>query len=617
MRKTSIKPLSTIKSKKNISRLIAVGASAGGLEALKTFFANLPQGDNNSYVIIQHLSPDYKSMMGELLAKSTNLVIEEIKNDMEILPGRIYLIPPVNNLVLENNKLCLQEKPKDHTLNLPIDLFLQSLATTKKEKAIAIILSGTGSDGTRGIRAIKEKDGLVMVQDPNQAKFDGMPKSAINTGLVDYVLPVEDMGNELKNFLNATADLNYTEDDIEYDDQTLSKILLLVDKQTGLDFSEYKSSTLVRRVARRVNVCKCSSLGDYFVLLQSNPDEVEILSREFLIGVTKFFRDTQVWQILEEQVIPELVASKENGETLKIWDVACSTGEEAYSLAMFLSEEMERQGKDLEIKIFATDIAQKHLEIGGKGIYSESIVADVEQHLLDKYFTNKSQGYLLAEKIRRMVIFSKHDVLKNPPFSNMDMVLCRNLLIYFQPVIQKKALDVLHYSLKENGFLVLGTSESVSSHREFFTDIDRKWKIYRNATPRKKLNPEELRSSASRSFQKKVSVTNKTPGSRVQKQIRHEKFVHEFNETILEQFGGASVFVDSKYNILQAIGEFKKFANLPTKGFSIDLLEMLSSELKQVIQSTVKKAKERNEKIFYKNALYNEEDETRAVDIII
>ncbi|QED36567.1 PAS domain S-box protein [Antarcticibacterium arcticum] len=597
------------------SRIIAVGASAGGLEALKSFFQNIPTGDMNSYVVIQHLSPDYKSMMGELLAKSTKLKIEEIKDNMEILPGRIYLIPPVNNLVIENGMLHLLDKPKDQKLNLPIDMFLQSLAEFKKEQAIAIILSGTGSDGSRGIRAIKEQEGMVMVQDPEEAKFDGMPKSAIHTGLVDYIVGVEEMGAELQNFINAPVVLHFTEDDIEYDENTLAKILHLVNEKTGLDFREYKHSTLARRVARRVSVCKCSSLKEYLLLLESNPEEIPILYREFLIGVTKFFRDSRVWDILRDEVIPALITPKKDGEVLKIWDVACSTGEEAYSLGMLLNEEMERQGKNLDIKIFATDISKKHLDIGSLGIYSESIVADVEMHLLQKYFISKSKGYQVVEKVRRMVIFSKHNVLKNPPFSNMEMILCRNLLIYFQPSIQKRALNVLHYGLKENGILVLGTSESVQTHREYFEDVNRKWKIYRNVNPRKRLNAENLHSSPSRLLENVPSgrqreIKPTTSGSK-------QKFYAELSEAILEQFGGASVFVDSEYNILQAFGEFRKYASLPVNGFSINLTDMLGQDLKHIVQATVKKAERINQKTIYRDASFQHNGEMKGLDLLV
>jgi two-component system, chemotaxis family, CheB/CheR fusion protein len=597
------------------SRIIAVGASAGGLEALKAFFSNLGDDDVNTYVVIQHLSPDYKSMMGELLAKSTSLIIEQIKDNMEILPGRIYLIPPVNNLVIENGMLHLLDKPKDQKLNLPIDMFLQSLAEYKREEAIAVILSGTGSDGSRGIRAIKENEGMVMVQDPQEAKFDGMPKSAIHTGLVDYVVSVTEMGAELQNFINAPAVLHFSEDDIEYDEDTLKKILHLVNESTGLDFREYKHSTLARRVARRVSVCKCATLNDYYTLLKETPEEIPILYREFLIGVTKFFRDSRVWDILRDEVIPDLIKNKKDGEILKIWDVACSTGEEAYSLGMLLNEEMERQNKKIEVKIFATDISQKHLNIGSQGIYSESIVADVDMHLLQKYFISKSKGYQVIEQVRRMVIFSRHNVLKNPPFSNMEMVLCRNLLIYFQPSIQRKALNVLHYGLKEGGILVLGTSESVHTHTEHFEDISRKWKIYRNVNPTRRMNAENLHSTSSRLLENlPVKPTRERRQSAPNGQ---QKFLSELSDAILEQFGGASVFIDSDYNILQAIGEFRKYASLPVSGFSINLKEMLGPELKHIVQATVKKAEKENQKTIYRNASYEHQGTLKGLDLMV
>jgi len=598
------------------SRLIAVGASAGGLEALKSFFEGIPAKDNNSYIVIQHLSPDFKSMMGELLEKSTDLSIEEIEENTEINPGTIYLIPTTSNLILQNGQLQLVDKPKGQKLNLPIDMFLQSLAQFKEDQAIAVILSGTGSDGTRGIKTIKEKGGLVMVQNPTQAKFDGMPQSAIQTGLVDYVLKTEDMGKELQKYINAPVVLHFTDDDIQYDEVTLSKILNLIHEATGVDFTEYKHSTLARRVARRVNVCQCESLSEYYNLLKTQPNEIPILAREFLIGVTKFFRDLPVWDIMEETVIPEIIAGKVNGEKLKIWDVACSTGEEAYSLAMYINEELERHNKKIEVKIFATDISQEHLDIGGLGIYSESIVADIEPSFLQKYFITKSNGYQAVEKLRDMIIFSHHNIIKNPPFHNMDLVLCRNMLIYFQPSIQKRALNVLHYSLKENGFLVLGTSESISSHSESFEVINRKWKIYKNTLLRKSLNAEVLHSSTNnRPRTKSNARLISNPRPQVSSAI--QKVSNELNEAILEQFGGASVFIDSEYNILQAIGEFRKYASLPVNGFSINLLDMLSSNLKHIVKASVKEAVNKNEKVVYKDATYSHQGENKNLDLIV
>ncbi|MFZ0489339.1 MAG: chemotaxis protein CheB [Salegentibacter sp.] len=600
---------------KRQARIIAVGASAGGLEALKSFFQNIPGNDTSAYVVIQHLSPDYKSMMGELLQKNTSLPIVEIADGMKVEPGHIYLIPPKNNLLLEDDHLRLTEKPKDQSLNLPIDMFFESLAKQRKEQAIGIILSGTGSDGTRGARAIKENDGMIMVQDPEQSKFDGMPQSAINTGLVDYVLPSDDMASELQNFLTAPSVFHFEDGDVTYDQTELMKILHYVDQRTGLDFREYKHATLARRVARRVNVCKCKSLAEYFSHLKSKEDEVGILYREFLIGVTKFFRDPTVWQILRKEVIPEIVRSKESGETLKVWDVGCSTGEEAYSFAMILFEEMERQKKKLELKIFATDISDKHIELGSKGVYPESIVADVPQELLLKYFLNKTTGYEVVEKLRRTVIFSRHNVIKNPPFSNMDMVSCRNLLIYFQAAIQKKALNVLHYALKKDGILVLGTSESVQSERDSFEEIDRKWKIYKNVQPSTRLKSGLAHSASTNLFENSTNRETKKSGS--QPSPARQKLGDELNASILEQFGGASIYIDSEYNILQAAGEFRKYANLPVSGFSINLLDMLGADLKFIVQTSLKKALKQEEKIYYRDAVFKHDGKDMGVDVIV
>ena len=596
-------------------RIIAIGASAGGLEALKSFFDNISETDKNAYVVIQHLSPDYKSMMRELLRKNTNLPIVEITDSLKLQQGHIYLIPPVNNLVLEGGKLHLVDKPKDHSLNLPIDKFFESLAKYRKEKAIGVILSGTGSDGTRGVRAIKENDGMIMVQDPEEAKFDGMPQSAINTGLVDYVLPVEKMGQELKNFISAPSILDFNDGDVSLDENQLDRILRFVDEKTGLDFREYKRATLGRRISRRINVCKCESLSDYYTYLQENPEEVDILYREFLIGVTKFFRDETVWEQLKNKVIPELVDSKEDGDVLKVWDVGCSSGEEAYSFAMALNEEVEKQKKKIDIKIFATDISEKHLEIGSGGFYPESIVADVDNDLLLKYFVSKANGYRIVDKLRRMVVFSRHNIIKNPPFSKMDMAVCRNLLIYFQPGIQNKALNMLHYSLVKNGILVLGTSESVYNQKDNFTIINRAAKIYKNLHPSKRLKSDISEPSQIDKVETRKSLPRQT--SRPNTNPVKVMLKDELNNAVMENFGGASVLLDSDYNVLQAIGEFRKYAKMPSVGFSINLLDMLDGNLKYILQTTLKKAQSDNKKVKYPSAVFEDDGKKKAVDIII
>ena len=613
--RSSVTPLEKSSKVAGEARIVAVGASAGGLEALKSFFENVSEDGTTAYIIIQHLSPDYKSMMGELLKRKTHLPIIEVSDGMEVKPGFIYLIPPVNNLFIKGSNLHLSEKPKNQSLNLPIDMFFESLAREKKEKSIGVILSGTGSDGTRGARAIKENDGMIMVQEPSEAQFDGMPKSAISTGLVDYVLPVERMGEEISNFLNAPAIFHFRDGDIQNDQTELIKILNFVYEKTELDFREYKRSTLARRVARRVNVCKCRSLSEYFSYLTSTAGEVEILYREFLIGVTRFFRDMAVWKKLRKVVFPQLVKNTEDGGVIKIWNVACSTGEEAYSYAMCLFEEIEKQGKNIELKIFATDISEKHLKIGSKAVYPESIIADIPVEFLSKYFVHKPSSYRLVRRVRDAVVFSRHNLIKNPPFSNMDLVSCRNLLIYFQAGIQSKALTVLHYALKQDAYLILGTSETIQGKADNFKEIDRKWKIYKNIRPAKRLESRITSSpstSLSKNINKKISRTDQRPKGKVQVKLNAD-----FSETVLEHFHAASVFIDSEYNILEALGSFRKYASLPTNGFSINLLDMLEADLKYLVQNALRKASKLQKRIYCKDAIFSHEGGRKAVDIIV
>lgn len=418
--------------------IIGIGTSAGGLEALKIFFDNVPSDCIHSFVIIQHLSPDYKSLMKDLLAKNTLLPIYEVVDGMIIGPGSIYLIPPKKNMTIKDGKLHLMDKPHGHGLNLPIDIFFNSLAEEKKENAIAIILTGTGSDGTRGFRSIKEEGGILMVQSPETSKFNGMPHSAISTGLVDLVLPVEQLPAELFNFLNHPKDGTDKEMIVWNDEGTLVKILKHIKSTTDLDFTLYKRPTLVRRLARRLTICKCLTLKDYLIFLQETPQEVQILYREFLIGVTKFFRDYTVWEQLEEEIIPQLISKNKEEKTLKIWSIACSTGEEVYSTAIVVREALEKANLNYNVKIFATDIDKDSLEIAGKGIYPESIIADVSLNRIQKYFIKKDEKYQIKEEIRRMVIFSHHNIASDPPLNKMDLVLCRNMLIIFNQLFKIK-----------------------------------------------------------------------------------------------------------------------------------------------------------------------------------
>lgn len=579
-------------------KIVAIGASAGGLEALKLFFDSVPFHSKHSFIIVQHLSPDYKSLMAELLAKNTVLPIFEVENDMLVEEGCIYLIPPKKNMTIMKGKLLLVNKPASHDLNLPIDIFFRSLAQYAKERAVCIVLSGTGSDGTSGARAIKEAGGLVMVQDPQQAKFDGMPRSAINTGLVDYTLPVEALYTELLHYTDHPTTDNGNTEEIEQDENTVKQILMVLQKETRLDFGQYKLPTLVRRIARRIIVNKFHNQNEYLAFIRNNSTESNILAREFLIGVTNFFRDPHVWETLEKKILPDLIAVKKKNDLLKVWCVGSSTGEEAYTMAMLIAEESKRQKKQLQVKIFATDLSVSHLEIGSRGVYPESIIANVSPKRLKNFFIQKGDEYQVNQVLRKMVIFSQHNVLYDPPFNKMDISVCRNLLIYMQKPAQRKIIGLLHYSLNLNGILVLGSSESLGDYSSVLEEYDRKCKIYRNIEPARTLGLDPLNYPDT---QKLISYNNLASS----KSRAETKMADVMNETVAEELGLAGVYIDETYNILHAVGEFRKFIALPDKGFSSNLLKLLSPSVSIALATTVRKAFSKKQRMLHKGILMN------------
>lgn len=611
--------MTTSKTTRNaLHVIVGIGASAGGLQALNGFFDNVPNSSLYSYIVVQHLSPDHKSLMAELLSKNTKIPIKIIEDGGAIEPNCIYLIPPTKNLILEDNRFKLLDKPTDKSLNLPIDLFFESLAETAGEHCAGVILSGTGSDGSRGIRSIKEKGGVVMTQQPEQAKFDGMPRNAIKTGLVDYIVPVERISDELSNYFEAQSNLDFDAGSFKYDENLLREILAVLKTHTDLDFSLYKRPTLLRRIGRRIRVLKLNALEEYYEYLKNHKKEVEILYKEFLIGVTKFFRDHKVWEILENEVIPDLVSEKKDGDVIKVWDVGCSTGEEPFSLGILILDEIEKQGKDISLKIFATDISSDHLEIAGKSQYSKNVLGDISEERLEKYFKKQEENYTVKDRLRKTIIFSNHNITNDPPFKNMDMVICRNLLIYLQNSVQSKVIHILHYALKENGILTLGTSESLGEHADCFEDINRKWNVYRNVETTSRLQTEILSSTAERNAFK--NQVEDSPISTERKSSMNSEYLrNEISTAILQQFGAASIYIDLDFKIIEAMGAFNQYAQLPNEGFTTDLMSMIPPELSAAIGNAVRKANRKQKTVFYQEVeLYKEDGSlSTMIDVLV
>jgi two-component system CheB/CheR fusion protein len=464
--------------------IVGIGASAGGLAAFEAFFSGMPANvdPGMAFILVQHLAPDHKSILADLIRRYTRMQVFEVEDGMEVKSNCTYIIPPNRDMAFLNGSLQLMEPSAPRGQRLPIDFFFRSLAQDQHERAICIVLSGTGSDGTLGMRAIKGEGGMVMAQNPASTEYDGMPRSALATGLVDYELPAAEMPAQLIAYVArafgkpprlATALAPKAEN-------ALKKIFILLRAQTRHDFSQYKPSTIRRRIERRMAVHKIETMEGYIKHLQQTPAEVEALFRDLLIGVTNFFRDPEAFQTLEEQVIPKLFAGKPAGGVIRVWSPGCSTGEEAYSLAILLAEHQESMKKSFQVQLFATDIDGQAIAAARAGLYPTSIAADISQERLGRFFTAEPAGsaYRIHRAIRDMLVFSEQNVIKDPPFSKLDLISCRNLLIYMGGDLQKKLIPLFHYALNPGGFLFLGTSETVGEFGDLFVAIDRKLKLY-------------------------------------------------------------------------------------------------------------------------------------------
>ena len=466
--------------------VVGIGASAGGLAAFEAFFSGMPADTDPgmAFVLVQHLAPDHKSILTDLIRRYTRMQVFEVEDGMTVLPNCAYIIPPNRDMAFLNGTLQLMEPSAPRGQRLPIDFFFRSLAQDQRERAICIVLSGTGSDGTLGLRTIKGEGGMVMAQNPASTEYDGMPRSAIATGLVDYELPPAEMPAQLiayaarafgKVSRPVTAPVPKAEN-------AMKKVSVLLRAQTGHDFSQYKPSTINRRIERRMAVHQLETIEGYVKYLQQTPAEVDSLFRDLLIGVTNFFRDPEAFKAIEEQIIPNLFAGKPADATIRVWSPGCSTGEEVYSIAILLAERQEEMKRSYNVQVFATDIDSQAIATARAGLYPASIAADVSPDRLARFFAAESDGstYRIHKSIRDMLVFSEQNVIKDPPFSKLDLISCRNLLIYMGGDLQKKLIPLFHYALNPGGFLFLGTSETVGEFGSLFATLDRKFKLYQH-----------------------------------------------------------------------------------------------------------------------------------------
>lgn len=600
--------------------IVGIGASAGGLAAFESFFSGLPADVDSemAYVLVQHLSPEHKSILSELISHYTSMKVFEVKDGMAVQPNCVYVIPPGQDMAILNGILQLFEPTELHGHRLPINYFFRSLAQDQAEKAIGIILTGTGSDGTLGIQAIKSEGGMVMAQSLNSAEYDGMPSSAIATGVVDYELPPSEMPAKLIDYVThafRTPPHTSTSPTLQYEN-SLKKIFILVRAQTGHDFSLYKPSTIYRRIERRMVVQQIDEIDKYVKYLQNTPTEIVALFRDLLIGVTNFFRDPEAFRVLEEHIIPKLFTAKPEGSVVRIWSTGCSTGEEAYSIAILLSEYMETMKVHYVVQIFATDIDAQAIVKARTGLFLSTIAADVTPERLGRFFTVEPDGsmYRIHKNIRDMLIFSEHNIIKDPPFSRLDLIICRNLLIYMGSELQKKLFPLFHYALNSNGILFLGTSETIGDFTDLFSVMDRKAKIYQRK--------EQLYGVKRTNIKQRLpaistirTVMSQPAGNSSERKLPLRELTEQ---ALLQQIAPAGALVNIKGDILYLYGRMEMYLKLPVgETSSINILKMAREGLQRDLTIALHKAVSSKEIVRYSSLSINVNGHFNTINLTI
>ena len=591
--------------------IVCLGASAGGLEALEQFLEHIPQNSGMAFVVIQHLDPTQEGMLPELLQRSTPMEVFQVKDRMKVKQNYVYVIPPNKSMSIADGILHLSNPIETRGLRLPIDFFLRSLANDQQEYGVGIILSGMGSDGSDGICALKERHGIVMAQEPTEAKYDSMPRSAIETALVDIVAPVSELPEKLRSFLSHIPIVKLNIEPEIKDQNALEKIIIILKAQTGNDFSLYKKNTIYRRIERRMGVHKIEKIGSYVGFLQDNPKEVEILFKELLIGVTNFFRDAAVWEKLGDAIIPNILANQSEGTILRAWVPGCSTGEEAYSLAIIFKEVLSKiyPNSGISLQIFATDLDDDAIETARKGLFSHNIVNDVSEIRLSRFFTATDDGYRVNTEIREMVIFAKHNIILHPPFTKLDLLTCRNLLIYMDAELQKKLLGLFYYSLNAEGYMVLGSAETLGSQSQFFTTVNAKQKIFKRSVTNQTPELFDFPSSFSRTKQPNIEIkmTPKSP----------QNIQTLADQLLLQHFSPPGVLVNDKGDIVYISGRTGKYLEPSVGKANMNIFAMLRDGLRNEFSAAFRQALVKKETVYLHNIKVGTNGSTKYINVTI
>jgi two-component system, chemotaxis family, CheB/CheR fusion protein len=585
-------------------RIVGIGASAGGLESLERLFSALPKDTGMAFIVVQHLSPDFRSVMDELIARHSDMPVTIALDGMPVEANHIYLMPPRKEMIIRDRHLWLTDK-EPHTFSLPIDAFFRSLAQDVGPQAVAIVLSGSGSDGSRGIVEIKRAGGLVLAETATSAKFDGMPLSAAASGVVDHTHTPPDLARLLCGLapLEATA----AESQILSEDPSMDAVLRLLRDNFGIDFSLYKMTTVGRRIQRRVEILRLAALPEYVEQLMSDPEELNKLYQDLLIGVTQFFRDPEAFETLEHEVIPKLIEALKPEEELRVWIAGCATGEEVYSLAMLFWEAFKARERPVRVKILATDVHQRSLDYASAGIYGEEQLGHVSASRLEHFFTKRSSGYQISQELRSLIVFARHNVTKDAPFTKMHFISCRNMLIYLQPQAQRTVLSLFHFGLTSGGTLFLGASETPGALSDEFTIVHDHWKIFRKRRDVHLLN--QVRLPILRTASRRPTATLDIPRT-----TGVDPLILATYDQLLELFMPPGLLVDEDRTLIDAYGGAEKLLKPRPRRPTQNVLELLTDDLRTVVAGAMQRALKDRSAVSYSGVrLPKDEGEIRCV----
>lgn len=590
--------------------MVAVGASAGGIEAFTEFVRNLSTETGLGFVFIQHLDPNHQSLLAELVAKETKMPVTEVRNGLQVAPNHIFVIPPNSNMTISGNTLELT--PRDdshHGVHMSVDHFMRSLAEAKGNRAIGVILSGSGSDGTLGMAEIQAQGGVTFAQDEATARYDGMPHSAIAAGCVDYILPPKGIARELSRIAKhpfvARPDAQSVTQLTTAAEGGLETIFQLLGRHTRVDFTHYRQTTILRRIQRRMLVHKIDKLSDYVRLLQTSSGEIKSLYQDMLINVTSFFRNPKVFEALKTEVFSEIFKRHPPEQSIRVWTPGCASGEEAYSLAIVLLEYLGEKAGQVAIQIFGTDVSDTSIAKARTGIYPENIQGDVSPERLRRFFTKVEGGYRISKSIRDICIFAQHNLLSDPPFSQMDLISCRNLLIYLEPVLQNKVISLFHYAARPEGYLLLGTSEGVGSVTSLFSLENRALKIFRKkATAARQV----VTFSLNRQSERANAGAARLPVRQTDPNWNYLEAQKEFDRRLLTQFSPATAFINEDMEIIHTRGHVSRYLKLASGRASLNILKMAREGILLELRNAISRAKKENTPVQRQRVQFKQEN---------